>query len=693
MDLLERSARLMSEGSGSFFYHVVLLLILAGAIGLAWSEWRRQKDQAVRQMFTGLAVMVAMRIVLLVATALAATGVIPHAILIPPIERMVDTISLALIGWAFVPVEHPRRAIWGPILLSAIALPLLAAPVLTLLWQGDLSLQSGLNYADTWQANVWSAWQLVYLGLAGVAAWPGRSPNGAKAQGTRRFYTLLIALDVLAAGRITELLLPAVAAQVAMWERFSNMVGYPMVLVAVYQSIVVEIHDYSRQLEDISQASLEQIKSLLALFDTSQAMTASLDLDTIVESATQGIVRVLKADQCALAFPEESNPNQMRLSAIHNPERRGKGEAVTFPLDYQLAVRQALRRMKPVVLETALDNVQLKVLYALLGSREIGPLLVQPLVADDSAIGALIVGNGRSKRPFTPNDLKLCQSLADRVALAIVNAREYQSVRLQLELARQELAEQQVGSSEAQQTVTRLTQRSEHHQAEFERLRRRFEEIQEERNALEVQFASTRAETDRLRELLNELESELVQANANLGAQSRWHKAEIARLHEEHQALQQETSDLRSLFESFTVGMIEVDALGYVQAANAAALMLLGRPDGSLQGELARNLVPDGRWQVAVQRAQGGEGTRVTLPVAGRHLLVDTIAQPATPGEDRADETKSGLAIVLQDLVQEADPGKAQRADDTWVSRDMSPRMADASDTARASKSEGRAGE
>jgi PAS domain-containing protein len=693
MDLLERSARLMSEGSGSFFYHVVLLLILAGAIGLAWSEWRRQKDQAVRQMFTGLAVMAAMRIVLLVATALAATGVIPHTVLVPPAERMVDTVSLALIAWAFVPVEYPRRAIWGPALLTAMALPLLAAPVLILLWQGDVSLQPGLNYADTWQANVWSAWQLVYLALAGVAAWPGRSPNGAKAQGTRHFYTLLIALDVLAAGRITELLLPAATAHVAMWERFSNMVGYPMVLVAVYQSIVVEIHDYSRQLEDISQASLEQIKSLLALFDTSQAMTASLDLDTIVESATEGIVRVLKADQCAIAFSEESNPNQMRLSAIHNPERRGKGEAVTFPLDYQLAVRQALRRKKPVVLETALDNVQLKVLYALLGSREIGPLLVQPLVADDSAIGALIVGNGRSKRPFTPNDVKLCQSLADRVAVAIVNAREYQSVRLQLELARQELAEQRTGSSEAQQTVTVLTQRSEHHQAEFERLRRRFEEIQEERNALEVQFASIRAETDRLRELLNEMESELVQAHANLDAQSRWHRAEIARLHEEHQALQQETNDLRSLFESFTIGVIEVDALGYVRAANAAALTLLGRPDDSLQGELARNLVPDGRWQVVVQRAQGGQGARVTLPVAGRHVLVDTIAQPGTPGEDGAAESKPGLAIVLQDLAHEPSSGQAHRADDAWVSRDMSPRMADASDASRASESEGRAGE
>jgi GAF domain-containing protein len=692
MDLLERSARLMSEGSGSFFYHVVFLLILVGAIGLARSEWRRQKDQAVRQMFAGLAVMAAMRVVLLVAAALAAAGLISSRVLVPPVERMVDTVSLALIGWAFMSVEHPRRAIWVPVLLSAMALPLLAAPVLILLWQGDLSLQTGLNYTSTWQANVWSAWQLVYLALAAVAAWPGRSANGARAPGTGRFYTLLIALSVLAAGRITELLLPAAAAHLAVWERFSNMVGYPVVLLAVYQSIVVEIHDYSRQLEDISQASLQQIKSLLALFDTSQAMTASLHLDTIVESATQGIVRVLKADQCAIAFPEESSPNQMRLSAIYNPERRGKGEAVTFPLDYQLAVRQALRRKKPVVLETALDNVQLKVLYALLGSREIGPLLVQPLVADDSAIGALIVGNGRSKRPFTPNDLKLCESLADRVAVAIVNARDHQSLQLQLELARQELAEQRVGSSEAQQTVTQLTQRSEHHQLEFERLRRRFQEIQEERNALEVQFASTRAETDRLRELLNELESELVQANANLEAQSRWHKAESNRLQEEHQTLQQETDDLRGLFESFTIGVIEVDALGRVRAANAAALTLLGRPDASLQGELARGLVTDGRWPVAVRRAQQGQAVRVTLPVAGRRVLVDILAQPGAPGEDGADDAKPGLAIVLQDLARGASSGQGQQKEDTWVSGDMRRQMADAPDTPHAGRSEGQTG-
>ncbi len=320
MDLLEQTAHWISEGPGAFFYHFFLLLTLSAAFGLAWVEWRRQRDRSIHPMVIGLGIILAARLLLLIAAALSSAGLIPHHVLLPPVERMVDTVSLALIGWAFLPPRHPRRSLWTPILLGAMALPLLASPVLILLWQGDVSLQPSLNYADTWQANVWSVWQLVYLVAAGLATWPGRGAGG-----TRYFYSLLIAFAVLAAGRIAELLLPATVPHVATWERLSNLVAFPILLLAVYQSIVAEMQDYNRQLEELRQASMEQIKSLLALFDTSQAINTSLDLDAIVESATEGIVRILRADQCAIAFPEETNPDQMRLSAIYNPDRRGKG--------------------------------------------------------------------------------------------------------------------------------------------------------------------------------------------------------------------------------------------------------------------------------------------------------------------------------------------------------------------------------
>jgi GAF domain-containing protein len=212
------------------------------------------------------------------------------------------------------------------------------------------------------------------------------------------------------------------------WVRLANLIAYPLFVVAIYQRIVSHLHLQAGYLQDISQASLDQIKSLLTLLETSRQMTTSLELPAVLDNAVQGVARALGADQCAIAFPMDGDPSHMRLEAIYNPARSGRGEPVEFPLEYQLAIQQALRRKKHVMVEE-LDNIQLKVLFALLGSGETGPLLVQPLVLEGEALGVMIVGNARSRRPFSSHEAKLCQSLAEQLAVAIRNARRHHAVQ------------------------------------------------------------------------------------------------------------------------------------------------------------------------------------------------------------------------------------------------------------------------
>jgi len=64
----------------------------------------------------------------------------------------------------------------------------------------------------------------------------------------------------------------------------------------------------------------------------------------------------------------------------------------------------------------------------LLGSVEMGPLIVQPLVHKDESLGVIILSNSRTKRHFTQDDGRLCEALASQVTAAIANARLYQHV-------------------------------------------------------------------------------------------------------------------------------------------------------------------------------------------------------------------------------------------------------------------------
>ena len=66
------------------------------------------------------------------------------------------------------------------------------------------------------------------------------------------------------------------------------------------------------------------------------------------------------------------------------------------------------------------DIVQLKFLYALMGSSETGPLLVQPLLYRGRTIGALIAGNSASKQPFSFATTQLTPTLASFISELLV---------------------------------------------------------------------------------------------------------------------------------------------------------------------------------------------------------------------------------------------------------------------------------
>jgi hypothetical protein len=252
-------------------------------------------------------------------------------------------------------------------------------------------------------------------------------------------------------GGLFQTLLPAQMTHIPTWERLSNLVAYPLIGTVIYQGIVAGLRVRAEQLQEISQASLDQMKSLLLLVEGARQVSSSLSLPAVLENAVHGVARALGADQCAVVLPEETEPGYVRLASVYNAQAAKpgapRGEAVTFPLDYQLIIQQAMRRKKSVTVDDP-DNVQLRVLFNLLGASAAGPLLVQPLLLDGEAIGAILVGNSRSRRAFTPNEAKLCQSMAEQVMAAIQNAQRYQAAQDRIRELHRSLGDQRRASSD-----------------------------------------------------------------------------------------------------------------------------------------------------------------------------------------------------------------------------------------------------
>jgi hypothetical protein len=406
---------------GSFTYHFLLLLALEAALGMAWGEWQRARRQDTWRL---LLVMVGLTLVRLpyIGAALAATaGWIAPESLLPPLERFADTASIGLLGWAFVSPSGRGGRFWDFLFGANLVMAIGVGAGFASAWNRTMVGNVALDYLAHWQSSVWIVWQLVLIPVTCLAIGLTRREG---------WGTLLLALCFILLGRLLQLTVGAGIPNLAVWERLANLLAYPLVTVAIYQAIVSDLNARALDKHRLYDASMDELKSLMLLVQTGQRVSDSLVPDTVLANAAQGAARVLGADECAIVL-DHGVPGRLHLAALHNPHRQGKAEARDFPLEDQETVQRVLHLKKRVVVSE--PRPQLQVLFGLLGSRETGPVLVQPLLVNGEAVGAIIAGKSDSKLPFTPHEAKLCQSLAEQLVSAIRNARRYQSVWDRLE--------------------------------------------------------------------------------------------------------------------------------------------------------------------------------------------------------------------------------------------------------------------
>jgi len=647
MAISQQASMILSSPVAGTTYYFLLLLAVGAGLWMAWGEWRRARSEHAQRWLVAMGGIVAVRVIFVLVSLAASLGWIDRAPLLPPLERFVDLASVGFLAWALLPQSWRRARGWDWFFGANLVLAIAACVTFTILWAGALASNLELNYNFYWQAIVWAAWELVLISVAVLAIIRDRGVA---------WGVFLTAMVVLFAGTLFQLLAPANVPHLPLWQRVANLIAYLLVALGIYQDTFAGLHVHSREMQDIGQASLDQIKNLVRLLDASQQMSNSLDLAVVLDSAVQGIARVLHADQCAIVFPDEGDAGTMRLVAIYNPARQGRGESVTFPLDYQLTVQQAIRRRKPVVVEAS-DNVQLKVLFALLGSGETGPLLVQPLLSDSESIGAVIAGNSVSRRSFSPNETKLCQSMAQHVVNAISNARLYQATLDEIASLKQAQSDVRRGMTEAAEQNQVRAERLAELRAEAQELATREEAAREARNALEIQLVTSRAEFESLTDRLMILETDLAQAHAKAEAQSLWYEDESARMRTEWGETVLSVESSQNILYGMTAGVLVTDVHGVIQDANFAAEILLDRSIGELQNLALQDVNSDERWRHAVTTAGGGEAVRVTIQMGINTLMCDLapLLDPDAPPDE-----EHRLIVIMQDVSAEVEEQRSQ---------------------------------
>ena len=485
---------LLGSASGSFFYHLLVLLTVEVGLALAYNAYRRsrgRRDMALVWMWGGV---LALRAAAITVATFGWLEGSPFNGNFWALGRFIDAATLFLLAWGFVlaPLASDRVA-WGSLGLgvaSCLGVAFFAQP----------------DVGPLGSVRAWQGLEGAFLAIALVLVW-------ARAEEKWNVFAVLAAL---ALGVALQAALGGEVRAAPLWHRLGELVAFPTAALTTYR-LTQRAQPYATLPPVLEETgSGPRLRRVLTFLEGFLGAEGLPTLPEVLDRLAEGVARSLQADACAVVLAEDGAPETLRLAAIYNPARTGRGEVVLLPLKDQHILRKALRQQKPLLIPNAQDLVQLQVLLALMGAGGAGPVLILPLAAEEERPGVVVASRARSGREFTPEEADLGMQLVGYGVSAIRMARhrgrlEARVTELESELRNRE-AQMRESRTEAQKEVSRARSEAEAFSQRLYELERELEEKEALLRGARLEAAQHMAEAQQAREQAEALSRKLEEA-------------------------------------------------------------------------------------------------------------------------------------------------------------------------------------
>jgi len=195
-----------------------------------------------------------------------------------------------------------------------------------------------------------------------------------------------------------------------------------------------EKEQISERLEEANRQLEQQLLELTTLQAIGQSVTSVLELEKVLARVVEAACYFSDARESALLLLDEDQ-DALVLRAHHGLDRSRPPD---LRLKYSTSpLRQALETNQPLFLTSGTTDYSIKLKTDFL----VRSLLYVPLYIQDRPLGLLGVTDKLGGKAFNPDDARLLTSLGSYVAIAIENARLYES---EGELARAETVKQMI---------------------------------------------------------------------------------------------------------------------------------------------------------------------------------------------------------------------------------------------------------
>ena len=206
-----------------------------------------------------------------------------------------------------------------------------------------------------------------------------------------------------------------------------------------------------KQAEAIEQ---QRIQRQQLVSEISLAINLSGDVQSVMQTAVDGLTRVLGVDEVGLALFDETRQHLI-VRADHPAPGNQSAVGVELPLEGNLATQRVVETRQPVMILDAQHDPLMSNVHEVMARQQVQSILIVPLIVREEVIGTIGFDVLHAPRAFTPDEIDLARTVANLVAIRLEQARLFEAER-----EARLLAQRHAQDLSGLYAVTRATSRS-----------------------------------------------------------------------------------------------------------------------------------------------------------------------------------------------------------------------------------------
>lgn len=187
-------------------------------------------------------------------------------------------------------------------------------------------------------------------------------------------------------------------------------------------SVAIENSRLFYEADQKTKAIAHQANSLSTLQDLALTVNSSLNLNEILTKACKIAVEFFRADHSGLVLFDSTFEKGVVEAEYPNLDVRGQN----IPLRGIPAEEKLMADRRPLAIFDVGSEESLGEIREILLKLNIQSILFMPVIGKEGLLGSFSLDAIKQRRKFTEEEIKLCKTFADQVAVAIENARLYE---------------------------------------------------------------------------------------------------------------------------------------------------------------------------------------------------------------------------------------------------------------------------